>query len=230
MILAIDTATDSASVALLRGEAVYSEFSWSTRGHHSRQLFTVVRQILSLADAQIAEIQQVAVTIGPGSFNGLRAGVSAAKGIAMGLHVPLAGFSTLDVIGYQSSLSATKVCALIPAGRGEMYVGRYASARDNWRRVAEYERVSVHDVAATYAENELLCGPGAPEVAGVLAGLGRTERTEPPPWRVRRAAYLAELARQYFDAGGEDQLLNLELLYLRRSSAEEKRETAGRDV
>ncbi len=225
MILAIDTATEQASVALVHDD-VLGEISWLPGGNHSRHLVDVIRHLVTLTGVAIQSVERIAVASGPGSFSGLRVGVSTAKGLAMGLGVPLTGIPTLDIIGFQASQASPSVWALIPAGRSEMYLGRFAGQGDDWARVGDFERLPIDRVLADYRSGILLAGPGVDLVASRLANRGVSVSLESPARRVRRSAFLAELGMRYFNAGGQDQRETLELTYLRRSSAEERRQAA----
>ncbi len=225
MILAIDTSTDQASVALLRAGIPCGEWSWTTRGNHSRHLTRVIRELLLLAGSSISSLEALVVARGPGSFNGIRVGVSEAKGIALALQVPLVGISTLDVIGFQSSRTARDVWAIVSAGRDQVRLGHYQGDGGGWERIGEYRTTSIAEAALLVGGADLLAGCGAEMVARELSRRGLEMRVEPAVWRMRRASFLAELGRRYLEAGGSDQLETLEPLYLRRSAAEEKRES-----
>lgn len=222
MILAIDTATDMASVAVAHRTQVLAECSWAPRGNHSRTLPGVLQHMVSLAGAGPIDIDAVVVASGPGSFNGVRVGISAAKGIAMAREAPLAGISTLDVTGFAASNWPGLIWSILPAGRGEVYVAEYHGGED-WRRTGPYRRLSASEVAEEYEAGTLLTGDGAESMRRLVARNGRQANVQTPGMSVRRAGYLTELGCRYFEAGGTDQVDDLEPLYLRLSSAEERR-------
>jgi tRNA threonylcarbamoyladenosine biosynthesis protein TsaB len=229
LILALDTSTEQASVAVAQGQRTLSEWSWVADRNHSRQLFTVIRHILDVVELQIVKVDALVVATGPGSFNGLRVGISAAKGLATARHVPLVGISTLDVIAFQAASADQVVWAVMPAGRGEVYLARYAGDGEKWRRTSDYLIMPVDEAASAVGAGGLVAGTGAALVCrsgGSHTSAGAPEHRAPS---VRRAGYLAELGRRYLQAGGRDQLLTLEPLYLRRPSAEEKRAAAHQE-
>lgn len=222
VILAIDTATKQAGLALLAGENLLAEWSWQTAGQHSADVGRLLPEMLALVSISPRSIEGIAVASGPGSFNGLRAGISTAKGLALALHIPLVGVSTLDIIGFQASRMKGDVWALLPAGRSEVYRCTYAGGGNEWKRRGEYERLAIESVVAAYVPGIVLAGEGAPLIAAEVAG-GRALLVDGPAGTLRRAGYLAELGGRHFRAGGDDQIDTLEPLYLRRSSAEEQR-------
>jgi tRNA threonylcarbamoyladenosine biosynthesis protein TsaB len=223
VILALDTSTEQASIALLREGAPLAELSWLSQRNHSRQLSSAIRFTLQLANADASQLGALVVAIGPGSFNGVRVGVSAAKGLALGLRVPLVGVSTLDVIAYQHSDTGKDVLAVVPAGRGQVYMARYHGQGSDWRRASEYSIAGYAEAAREVEDSTLIVGPGASAVLSEFAASAGAAAAPVGASAFRRAAYLAELGKQYLDAGGEDQLTHLEPLYLRRPAAEEKR-------
>jgi tRNA threonylcarbamoyladenosine biosynthesis protein TsaB len=124
VILALDTSNEQASVALAAVGQVQAEYSWLAQRNHSRQLTAAIRHLLRLLDLSPSRLSAVCVAIGPGSFSGVRVGISEGKGIAMGLGIPLVGVSTLDVIGLQSSLCGGRVLVVTQAGRGQVFLAR----------------------------------------------------------------------------------------------------------
>jgi len=223
VILALDTSDGQASVALCRDGLAMAEWSWDTAGNHSRHLHLAVQQMLALLSVSVRDVAAVVVAKGPGSFSGLRVGVSFAKGLAMALDVPVAGISTLDAIAFQASAGSDSVWATMPAGRTQVYAARFEGQGVMWRRGSEYTILSEEEMVAVSAAGGLLAGPAAPAIAARAALIGEHRDAAPPAWQLRRAAFLAELGKQYFDRGGPDEASTLEPLYLRRSSAEEKR-------
>jgi len=222
MILAIDTSTDQAGLAVVEDGTVLAEMEWRARGNHSRQAPPAIDQLFRFAARDLAATQLVAVAVGPGSFSGIRAGLSLAKGLSFGLGIPLAGVPTLDVLGYQGSALAGGVWAVLPAGRGQVYAARYQGRDSEWRRVQNYAVMTPEEIAARYA-GELLIGEAAEDVARAVLDAAGTPTVPPPFDRVRRASVLAALADRAWISGNVGDPSGVEPLYLRRSAAEEKR-------
>ena len=120
MLLAIDTSTHYASVALHDGQSLLVEDTWLANQDHTRTLLPAVQGLLEAVAKQPAHISAIGVALGPGSFNGLRVGVSTAKGLALALNVPLAGIPTLELIAAELGLEE----AMMNAGAGRVYVWR----------------------------------------------------------------------------------------------------------
>jgi tRNA threonylcarbamoyladenosine biosynthesis protein TsaB len=217
VILAIDTSTDVATVALQAEGELLAELSWSARGNHSLRLMNAIQAVLSTQGTDPGDLTAVVTAIGPGSFSGIRVGVAAAKGLAMSRGIPLAGIPTLDAIGLQASGLSSVVWAVIPAGRRQVYAARYTGRGPAWKRVSEYLLTGADDIATALAEGDMIAGAATSEVEAP------PRMVCPSLWNVPRGGFLAELGRRYFEAGGEDRVYTLEPLYLRPSAAEEKR-------
>lgn len=149
-----------------------------TGSRHSETLLPVIGGLLGKAGLAPSDVEAVAVTSGPGSFTGLRVGLSTAKGLALAAGIPLAGFSTLKVLAEalaQESGAApgTMVCALLDAGRGQLYRGLYAVARPSaspWRTEEQGEESirSPEKALAGLAAGAVAGGDGAARHADAL--------------------------------------------------------------
>jgi tRNA threonylcarbamoyladenosine biosynthesis protein TsaB len=223
LILAIDTSTEQAGLALLEDRDVRAEWSWTAAGNHSRHLERLLRTLLDTERIQPREFQALVVATGPGSFSGLRVGVSFAKGLALSLGIPLIGVGTLDAIGFTGCFLSEDVLAAIPAGREQLYVGRYEGRQEHFGRVGDYAIMHPSEAATLAQLGTMICGPGADAVGEVLVRNRQPARLQPAEWRLRRPGFLAELGRRRLAEGASDQVHTLEPLYLRRSAAEEKR-------
>jgi tRNA threonylcarbamoyladenosine biosynthesis protein TsaB len=225
MILAVDTSTDTAGVAVARAGAILGEITWRGRAAHSSSLLPAIERILQASGVGVGEIQALAVATGPGSFSGLRVGVSAVKGLSMALDVPVVGIGTLDTTAWQVAPLSPAVVAVLPAGRAQVYAARYEGRGSGWRQVQPPQILSL-DTAAELGQGALLVGEAAEEIAEAARQAGYDPTVAPAAWNIRRPGFLAELGWLYFQSGGSDQRHQLEPLYLRRSAAEEKRAAA----
>lgn len=129
-ILALDTASDEASVAVVdaQGQALALR-QWQSRRRHTVELAPIVRELLLEAGVTAGDLAAVAVAIGPGSYTGLRIGLALAKGIALVAGCPVVGIPTLDIVAAACTLSgapgAGALLAVVVAGRGRLIAGRY---------------------------------------------------------------------------------------------------------
>jgi tRNA threonylcarbamoyladenosine biosynthesis protein TsaB len=124
-ILALDTATQSCSVAIIDGESLLAELTMVNRQTHSRHLIYLINTVCGLSDLRTEDLEGFAVTIGPGSFTGLRIGISTIKGLAYSLSKPVVGVSSLEALAWQCAQSAYLICPLLDARKKEVYTCRY---------------------------------------------------------------------------------------------------------
>lgn len=125
MLLALDTSTHLAGLALCESGELRAEYTWDVGANHSVELLRRLEWLLQERGLSMTQISAVAAAIGPGSFTGVRVAVTVAKTLAFSLKAPLIGISTLDVIAFSQAAAAFPVCALMEAGRGEFYAAFY---------------------------------------------------------------------------------------------------------
>ena len=217
MQLAIDTSGDSAGLALLKNGKLVAEVSWHSGQNHSRQLLPHLNQLLKQGRLRIDSLKAVIVARGPGSFNGLRVGLSTAKGLALSLKIPLVGISTLEAEAYQHAKSGQPICPISSAGRGEIAAAIYQQKEGRWcRRVAEHI-TTIEALCLEIGEPTIFCGELTETTTSQLKRrLGSKAIIPPPAEKSRRVACLAELGFKRLAAGDEDDLAGLQPLYLRR--------------
>lgn len=124
MLLAIDTSTHYASVAVHDGQRLLSERTWLANQDHTRTLLPNVQGVLDAAGATLSKLSGLAVALGPGSFNGLRVGLSTVKGFAIALDLPVIGVGTLELVAEEYDLPVVTTSA----GRGQVYLWRRGDA------------------------------------------------------------------------------------------------------
>jgi len=217
MLVAIDTSTEVASLALAAGGATLAELTWRSGQNHTTQLLPNLDYLLKLVGADVTAIEAVIVAIGPGSFNGLRVGISAAKGMAFSLSVPIIGLGSLEVEAYQYAESGLPVGPIFSAGRGEVATALFRRTGGDWRRLKPDHISTVEQICLETAEKTLFCGEHASAAAAELtARLGDKAAVAAGTSDLRRAAYLAELGMKRLSAGQADDAVTLQPIYLRR--------------
>ena len=118
MLLAIDTATRVASIALYNSEGVVAEMTWRSRENHTVELTAQIVRVMDLARVAKSDLKAIGIALGPGSFTGLRVGMSVAKGLAFGAQIPLLGIPTLDALAHAHAWQSLPIWAVLAAGRG----------------------------------------------------------------------------------------------------------------
>ena len=129
LLLAIDTASDVAGIALFEGGALLGETTWRTRQSHSRQLLPAIDWLLANVERTKGDIGALAVCLGPGSYAGMRVGLSTAKALAYAMELPLVGIGRLaaDALSLAEA-TGNRVVAVQAAGRAELAFAAYRSA------------------------------------------------------------------------------------------------------
>ncbi|HEX8733019.1 MAG TPA: tRNA (adenosine(37)-N6)-threonylcarbamoyltransferase complex dimerization subunit type 1 TsaB [Ktedonobacterales bacterium] len=229
MLLAIDTSTTLASLALTDDNTLLAELNWRVGQRHGSETLERARRLLAGQGVTVAQMDGVAVALGPGSFNGVRVALATAKSLAFALDVPLYGVPTLDAIAWGARLTPDPIWALLDAGRGEVFAARYlpvveaadwapqpAYGADGRDDVAGYHILTPADLAAQISGRSLFAGEWRAETQDALrAALGERARFT-SPLTARRGVWLAELAQARVERGAADDPRALEPLYVRR--------------
>ncbi len=213
-LLAIDTSTARAGLALAGEDAILAEILWVAGREQTAALLSEIDHLLCLAGLSPDDLGAVAVATGPGSFNALRVGLSAAKGLAFALGLPVVGVPTLDATAFPHVAGGRPVRAVLAAGRGRLVSGLYRWQDGAARRVGEWANQTVEELAASIVEPTTVCGELDGEPAQRLAALAPAAQIVSPSLGVRRAGCLAELAWARLRRGEADDPAMLEPIYL----------------
>ena len=217
MQLAIDTSTDTASVALVQDNEVLAELTWHSGRNHTVELLPQLAHLLNQAKLNLQSANGIIVARGPGSFNGLRVGVSTAKGLAFSLGVPIVGINTLEVEAYQHAGIGLPICPIFNAGRDEIATAMYQRQDNKWRQLATEHITTVEALCSQITTKTIFCGEFIPIIASQLSKQLKDWAVIPTSAsRLRRAGFLAELGLKRLKAGDYDNPATLQPIYLRR--------------
>src|SRR5512136_223261 len=201
MILAIDTATRSAGLAVHDGYRVRAEFTWDTSDHHTVELMPRIVEMLSQIDVSIDQLSGLGVSIGPGSFTGVRVGVAVAKGLALARNIPIAGVRSTDILAYAVQWCQPPLVVVVRAGRGRWIAARYIK-EDGWRQAGDFCPTTADGLGADWEETTTVCGELSEREQDIVQQrLGDRVRLLTPAFSVRRAGFLAEIAWHRIQAG-----------------------------
>jgi tRNA threonylcarbamoyl adenosine modification protein YeaZ len=219
MQIAIDTSTDTAGLALVEDGEILAELAWRCRQNHTTQLLPHLTHLMEQAGLKMETADCIIVARGPGSYNGLRVGISTAKGLAFSLNIPIVGISTLEAEAYQHAETGLPVCPVFNAGREEIATATYQLKNGEWLKLRE-ERLTTVDVLSSEIDGQtVFCGDYLPAVAGLLKEkLGEKAIILSPASNLRRAGFLAELGLKRFKAGDVDDTASLQPFYFRGPS------------
>jgi len=215
LLLAIDTATRWAGLALYDGERVRAEACWQSRNNHSVELMPALARMLAQQGVEATHLAAVAVASGPGSFTGLRIGMSVAKGLAQAQGIPILGIPTLDILVVPHGEQRRPVWAVIQAGRGRLCAAYYRRRGGRWRQDGDLHLTTVEELASLVVGRCLVCGELSQVEQTYLATESEADLAfASPALAVRRPACLAELGWERFQNGEADDLATLSPTYL----------------
>ncbi len=222
-VLAIDTATNICSVAVVENRTVLAELTLNHGHTHSTHLMFMIDTLLTHSKLSLNRFDGFAVTIGPGSFTGLRIGLSTVKGLALAISKPVAGVSALDALAYQFPFASCTICPMIDARKGEIYTAGYSCVdgeiTQSWPAKASAPDAAVKDISAP----RLFVGSGAvlykdliSDIAGDLAIFAPAGQNE------IRAATVGILGHQLLSRQQGTPASQLNPWYIRPSDAIQK--------
>jgi tRNA threonylcarbamoyladenosine biosynthesis protein TsaB len=223
VLLAMETSGMCGSIALVTGERCIAEYSLQSKQTHSRRLLAGIDWLLGEAGLDWSEIGGVAISLGPGSFTGLRIGLSTAKGLAMAANIPLVGVTALDGLAAQFYYPGRLVCPVLDARKQEVYAAFYRTGQIGVRRVSDYLVLPPEALADMISEPVILAGDGSAAYEELFRErLGEDAIIAPAAIFFPQAAAIGQLAfakwqsREFLDPGSAVPL------YIRPSEAELK--------
>ncbi len=223
-ILGLETSSDLEGVAVLSDDKILVNCQARVRTGHSQRLLSLIDWCLSQAGLKIKELDCLAVSLGPGSFTGLRIGLATAKGICLAQGLPLLGVPTLDGLAFGFPLSSSLICPLLDARRGQVYAALYRREKGRLKRRSPWLVEGVKKLASRIEEETIFLGEGVRIYRGELRDtLGEKATFASEEWFEPSAVNIARLARQKFEEEGWTDLDGIEPLYLRRPQAEPRR-------
>lgn len=214
LILGIETSTRAAGVALISDEKILAEISQESKAYHSENLLPQIEQVLKIANVE--KVDAVAVSIGPGSFTGLRIGLAAAKALAYAWQIKIVGVPTLHAIAAHFPKSSAMILPLIDAQKNSAYVQPFKNSQPI-EEVTVKPIAEILDAVRKSDDEIILCG----DVLHKIKSLPDNVTFAPINLRMPRAVNVALCGKILFDAGKFGNVMNMEPLYLRRSEAEE---------
>ncbi|MBR5543649.1 MAG: tRNA (adenosine(37)-N6)-threonylcarbamoyltransferase complex dimerization subunit type 1 TsaB [Oscillospiraceae bacterium] len=217
-ILAVESSAKAASVCITEDGKLLGEVFLNCGLTHSVSVMPSVEWLLDMTKLKISDIDRLAISEGPGSFTGLRIGMSVIKGLAWSLDIPCVAVSTLEAAAYGMSHTDGTVCAVMDARAGQVYNALFSARVGVMTRLTPDRAISCDDLLEELSgkENVVLAGDGA-AMCGEYFG-GRFS-IAPEHLRYQRAAYVARLAETAEPISGRD----LKPEYIRLPQAERER-------
>lgn len=199
LILAVETSGSCGSVALVAAGGCLGEYSLQSSRTHSRRLLSAIERLLKACEVEWSQLAAMAVGLGPGSFTGLRIGLSSVKGLALATGKPLLGVSSLDALAAQCPFFPGPICPLIDARKQEVFAAFYQPNNSPLLpepvRQGDYLALPPAELATRITTPTLLLGSGAELYRDLLAEqLGDLAIFAPPALFFPRAAAVGHLA------------------------------------
>ena len=223
LILAFESSARAASVALLRDGSLLSQYSQCSALTHRRTLLPMAEDMLRNAELTIGDVDLFAVAHGPGSFTGVRIGVSTVKGLAWAADKPCVGVSTLEAMAWHGLAAGGVICPVMDARRSQVYNALFEIRDERPGRLCEDRPIALEELAPQLRELDgpvFLVGDGAAITAAFLEKEGIPFRLAPENLRWQSAWGVA-MAAAGKEPGTADSLLPV---YLRLSQAERERQ------
>lgn len=223
LILALESSAKAASVALMEDENLIAQYSQCSGLTHSRTLLPMLEDMLKNTEKKIADVDLIAVAHGPGSFTGIRIGVSTVKGLAWAAQKSCVGVSTLEAMAWHGASSGGLICPVMDARRSQVYNALFEIDDARPKRLTEDRAISLSELAQELradGREPLLVGDGAKLTYDYLTQAGLACRIAPANL-VYQSAWGVGMAALDKKPGNADDLLPV---YLRLSQAERERQ------
>ena len=222
-VLGVDTSTMTAGIGIVEEDEILVEVKFSVKITYSEILLSCIDQALKNVGLKIDQMDGFAVSIGPGSFTGLRIGLSTLKGLSFATGKPLASVPSLDALAHLSLYCQYPVVAMLDAKKNQVYAAMYETKNGDLKRQSDYLVVDVEDLVKRISQKTLFVGPGAKlyqkrlvELLKDRACFSLAEQSLPS------GATVALLGSKRLILGQIEDIVDLEPMYLRKSEAELK--------
>jgi len=217
----VDTATKSCSVAVIDGDSLLAESTSVNDQTHSRHLLNIIDNVLGMAGLKISQLEGFAVSIGPGSFTGLRIGIASVKGLAFSLTKPVVGVSSLETLAFQCRQNPYLICPVLDARKQEVYFCRYRFTNGKLEKENQERVASPAEAVRGIREPCLFVGNGAKLYRELIStGLGELAHFAAEKQHTIRASAVARLSLPRFKRQEIDDVQLLVPHYIRQSDAD----------
>ena len=226
-ILALDTSTNAATAAILEDGVIIGEYSCNKGKTHSQRLMPMIQSLLDAVGLKARDMDAFAASIGPGSFTGLRIGVTTVKAMAFAAQKPVISVYTLDALAYNLAASKAIICPVIDARNNQVFTAAYKISGGSLERLTDYLGIHINELADILGamEGDVLF-PGDAALmyeAFFREKLGERASSAPPNTALARASSVAVLAKQAYEEGLYEDCYDMKPFYLRKSQAEREK-------
>jgi tRNA threonylcarbamoyl adenosine modification protein YeaZ len=223
IVLSVDSATESASCAILDNEKLLGEMSLNNKKQHSVVLMPLVDSLLKNLQLTIKDIDGFVISKGPGSFTGLRIGMSMVKGLSQGSNKPFVSVSSLDALAYNMAYTEGIICPILDALRDNIYTALYSFENGILVKNTDYMALHIDELIELLKdENKAVTfiGDAVDKFRVKLQESLQKVSFAPKHLNLARAASLGELGQKLLEDGVYDDLYTSAPIYLRKPQAE----------
>ena len=226
LLLAIDTTTRVCSVALGDQEKILAEYHLNVKNTHSQRLMPLIVSLFRDSGIDKSRLEGVALSIGPGSFTGIRIGMATAKGLCQGLNIPVVGVMTLDALAEACPFFPGLICPILDARKNQVYTALYRGTAGDPEMLHPAAALSIDELGhrlAAYEDEVIFLGDAVESYGGALRQiLGQRYREMPLPSRFNRAALVLQKGIKIWQEKGPVSPYALKPLYIRLPEAERR--------
>lgn len=227
-IIAIDSSSQVASVAILTDDIITAEYTVNHKITHSQTLMPMLDEVVRMTETDLSTVDAIAVSGGPGSFTGLRIGSATGKGLAQALDIPIIHIPTLEGMAYNAYGFDGIICPIMDARRSQVYTGIYSFSDGEMEVLMDGCAISIEELVERITDFDveiLFIGDGIPVFKEYLISrLSDRAVFAPANMNRQRAASVAALAAKYYEQGLTVEACEHLPEYLRSSQAERERE------
>ncbi|AEY64774.1 tRNA (adenosine(37)-N6)-threonylcarbamoyltransferase complex dimerization subunit type 1 TsaB [Clostridium sp. BNL1100] len=227
-ILAVDTSTNVASAAILEDDTIIGEYNCNRGKTHSQRLMPMVQHLMETVGLTVSDIDAFSASIGPGSFTGLRIGVTTVKAMAFAAEKPVISVHTLDALAYNIPFAENLICPMIDARNNQVFTAIYRFIGNKLERLTDYMGIPVKELADVLRSMEgdtvFLGDACIMHRDYFVSELGNRVKIAPPGTALAKASSVAILAGKAYREGKLESCYDMVPFYLRKSQAERERE------
>jgi tRNA threonylcarbamoyladenosine biosynthesis protein TsaB len=226
-ILSLDSATESATCAILDDNRILGEITFNYKKQHSIVLMPMIDELFNNTGMSIGDIDGFVASKGPGSFTGLRIGMATIKGLSQGTKKPFVTISTLDSLAYNLAYTSGIICPILDALRDNVYTALYTFDNYELIRTSDYMNISIDELINMLKEkncNISFVGDGTFKFKERLINNLPQIGFAPAHLNLAKASSLGELGLKLFSKGIEDDIYGSVPIYLRKPQAEREYE------
>ncbi|SCY74190.1 tRNA (adenosine(37)-N6)-threonylcarbamoyltransferase complex dimerization subunit type 1 TsaB [Alkaliphilus peptidifermentans] len=227
-ILALDTSSIVATIAVLENTKLIAEIVLNHQKNHSQKLMPLIEETLENCNLLPGDIDVYAVAIGPGSFTGLRIGVTTVKAMAQALNKPVVGVSTLDGLAYNLPFCNSYICPIIDAQRDNVYTAIYSWENNEIKMHNKHAILHIDELISDIKERKMktiFLGDGLNlHMDKLITELGHLAVIAPSATAIARASSIGTLAFEKAKTGDLEDADKIVPIYMRKSQAENQLE------